>query len=67
MRITVEVNCCKECPYLKQAKSYGTDGRDGCYYNYCSVGCFGKFDVWGYLEPNKEDINVINENCKFNK
>lgn len=68
MKITVDINSCKECPYLKFSETYGTDGRDGIHCPFCSLGCFGEFEsepYQNYLKQNNEDIDKVNSNCKF--
>ena len=68
MKVIIEVNSCEECPFLKRARTYGNDGKDGIILPYCSKGCFGKFEPNSkfYLEYHKEDISVIHPNCKLN-
>ena len=44
MKIVYEFFNCGECPYCKQGRSYGTDGRDGETVFICKQGAFGGAD-----------------------
>ena len=44
MKIVYEFFNCGECPYCKQGRSYGTDGRDGVIVFICKQGAFGGVD-----------------------
>lgn len=65
MKIVYEFFNCEECPYCKQGRSYGTDGRDGITVFICRQGAFGGFEHDGYAYGKiiTEIREGIDKNC----
>lgn len=64
MKIVYEFFNCEECPYCKQGRSYGTDGRDGITVFICRQGAFGGADGgYAYGKVITEIREGIDKNC----
>lgn len=69
MKVTVDVNSCKDCPFLKTGYTYGNDGRDGSLVYICKLGAFGGIDSTpgyeGYARGLFKLPDGIHKNCKL--
>ena len=66
MKIVYEFFNCGECPYCKQGRSYGTDGRDGETVFICKQGAFGGADgEYAYGKVITEIRKGIDEQCSL--
>jgi len=63
--IDYEFDNCRNCPYLRTAKTYGNNGRDGDTVYICDKGCFGRRCLDGYNSGLQLIPTEIPYGCPF--